>query len=84
MLPVFIVLCRRRNPHLSFLAATVLLAIVTNAAICGIFSNPNARYQARITPLAALTALMVMLDFRKVRSRTRLLDRNSSYVEGLR
>jgi hypothetical protein len=84
MLPVFILLCRRRNPQLSLFAATILLAIVTNAAICGIFSNPNARYQARITPLAALTALMVMLDFRKVRSRTRLLDRNSSYVEGLR
>jgi hypothetical protein len=84
MLPAFIVLCRRRNPQLSLLAATALFAIVTNAAICGIFSNPNARYQSRIAPLAALIAVMVMLDFWKVRSGSRLLDRNSDLVEGLR
>jgi hypothetical protein len=84
MLPVFIVLCRRRNPPLSLFAVTVLFAIVTNAAICGIFSNPNARYQSRIAPLAALIALMVMLDFWKVGSGSRLLDRNSDHFEGPR
>jgi hypothetical protein len=68
MLPLFIVLFRRRNPQLSLLAATVLFAIMTNAAICGIFSNPNARYQSRISPLAALIALMVVLELWKTRS----------------
>jgi hypothetical protein len=84
MLPVFIVLCRRRNPQLSLLAATVLFALVTNAAICGIFSNPNARYQSRIAPLAVLTALLVMLDFCKVGSRARRLDRNLEPLTGRR
>ena len=73
---------------LSLLAATVLFAIVTNAAICGIFSNPNARYQSRIAPLAALIALMALLDFWKARfwkarSESRFHNRDSD-VEGLR
>jgi hypothetical protein len=84
MLPAFIVLYRRRDPQLSLLAATVLFALVTNAAICGIFSNPNARYQSRIAPLAVLIALMVMLELWKARSEPRLPDRNRDVVEGLR
>ncbi len=83
MLPAFIVLYRRRNPQLSLLAATVLFAIVTNAAICGIFSNPNARYQSRIAPLAALVALMALLDFWKARSESRFHNRDLD-VEGPR
>ncbi len=63
MLPAFIVLCWRRNRDLSLLAATALFAIFTNAAVCGIFSNPNARYQSRIAPLAALVALIAMIEY---------------------
>jgi hypothetical protein len=62
MLPVIVVFCWRRNPQLSLFAATVLVAILANAAICAIFSTPNARYQARIVPLAVLTALMLLVD----------------------
>jgi hypothetical protein len=65
LLPVCIVLYRRRSPQLALFAATALFALVANAAICGIFSNPNARYQARIAPLAGLAALMLMLELRK-------------------
>jgi len=61
-LPVIVVFCWRRNPQLSLFAATVLVAILANAAICAIFSTPNARYQARIVPLAVLTALMLLVD----------------------
>jgi hypothetical protein len=59
MLPVFVLLLRKRNPALAALALTVLAALLANAAICGIFSNPNARYQSRIAPLAVLTAVAI-------------------------
>jgi hypothetical protein len=60
MLPIFVVLLRGRNPALAALALTVAFAILANAAICGIFSNPNARYQSRIAPLAVLTVLAIL------------------------
>jgi hypothetical protein len=59
-LPFFVVLLRRRNSALAALALTVAFAILTNAAICGIFSNPNARYQSRIAPLAVLTVMAIL------------------------
>jgi hypothetical protein len=65
ILPVLIVFVRRRRPQLSTFAATVLFAIVINAAICGMFSNPNARYQSRIAPLATLTVLLAVIDLLK-------------------
>jgi hypothetical protein len=65
LLPVLIVLLRRRRPDLAMLAITVLFALVVNAAICAIFSNPNARYQSRIAPLATLVVVMALLDRRK-------------------
>jgi uncharacterized membrane protein len=62
MLPISIFLFRRGEPRLSRFATTVLFAILTNAAICGIFSNPNARYQSRIAPLAVLSVLLALLE----------------------
>ena len=62
LLPVLIVLLRHRRPDLSMLAITVLFALIANAAICAIFSNPNARYQSRIAPLATLVVVMALLD----------------------
>jgi hypothetical protein len=41
------------------LAATVSLAILANAAVCGALSNPNDRYGARMVWLATLVVLMV-------------------------
>jgi hypothetical protein len=65
LLPVLIVLLRRRQPDLSMFAATMLFAIVVNAAVCGMFSNPNARYQSRIAPLATLAVLLAVVDLLK-------------------
>jgi hypothetical protein len=62
LLPVFSVQLRRRNSQLAVLAGTVFLALLANAAICGIFSNPNARYQSRIAPLALLTTCIILID----------------------
>lgn len=42
------------------LCAAVLLALLGNAAVCGIFSNPNDRYQSRLIWLAVLAAGVVM------------------------
>jgi hypothetical protein len=64
-LPLLIVLARRRRPQMAMLAATVLLALVVNAAVCGIFSNPNPRYQSRIAPLAILTLLLAGIGLSK-------------------
>jgi len=55
----------RSSPQSRALAATVLLTIVINAAICGALSNPNDRYQARIAPLAPLVAALLLLQQRR-------------------
>jgi hypothetical protein len=44
---------------LALLAATALVAIVVNAGVCGILSNPHNRYGARIVWIATLAAAMV-------------------------
>jgi hypothetical protein len=46
---------RGRLGDLDRLGATVAVAILANAAICGVLSNPHDRYGARIAWLAALT-----------------------------
>jgi hypothetical protein len=46
------------------LAVTVLLAVLANAGICGIFSNPNDRYQSRIAWLAPFALATIMLQRR--------------------
>jgi hypothetical protein len=66
LLPIWIFLFRRADPRLSSFATTVLFAILANAAICGIFSNPNARYQSRIAPLAVLSALLAVIELWRV------------------
>ena len=43
------------------LSAMCLIALLTNAAICGVFSNPNDRYQSRIIWLAPLAAIITLL-----------------------
>ena len=68
LLPVVFLLTRRRERPVRALALTVFAALLANAAICGIFSNPNARYQSRIVPLATLTVMIALLDLRRVRS----------------
>lgn len=62
-------LFRRRlglPPELAALAVTVLLALVANAAICGVFSHAVDRYQSRLVWLAALaTAMMAAWLYRR-------------------
>jgi hypothetical protein len=67
LLPLFSVQLRQSRPQLAVLAAIAFFALLANAAICGIVSNPNPRYQSRIAPLAALVTLMIIFD--RARSR---------------
>lgn len=70
LLPV-IVWAARRRPALRgirSLAATATVALLANACICGILSNPHDRYGARlawIAPLIVLLALMQWLTLRR-------------------
>jgi len=45
-----------RFADLGMLAATVWLALLGNAAVCGVLSNPHARYGSRIVWIAAFVA----------------------------
>jgi hypothetical protein len=61
LLPGVVVLGWRRREfaRLGRLAATVLVALVANAAVCAIISGPHPRYGARLIWLASLTVVMV-------------------------
>ena len=42
-----------------------MLALATNAAICGIFSHPVDRYQSRLVPLAPLAIALLIAGRRR-------------------
>lgn len=48
------------SPEALMLAGLVLAALLINAAICGIFSNPVDRYQSRILWLAPFAAIVAL------------------------
>jgi hypothetical protein len=68
LLPFLFRPTRGRERPVNALALTVFAALLVNAAVCAVFSNPNARYQSRIAPLATLTVMAAVLDRRRVRS----------------
>lgn len=51
---------RRRLDDLRLLAATVLLALLGNAFICGVISGPHDRYGARMVWVATFVVLMAL------------------------
>jgi hypothetical protein len=50
----------RRLDDLTLLAATVSLALLGNAFICGVISGPHDRYGARMVWLATFVVLMAL------------------------
>src|SRR5262245_45821340 len=70
LLPM-VLLAGRKRPELGqlqILAATILLALLANAFLCGALSNPHDRYGARLIWLAPLIMLLVpILAFRPER-----------------
>ena len=49
---------RRRLDDLELLAATVSLALLGNAFVCGVISGPHDRYGARMVWIATLVVLI--------------------------
>ena len=65
-LGIIVVLGRHRvAPQVRALALSVLLALAGNALICGVFSNPNDRYQSRLVWLAPFALIVAMLVWRR-------------------
>lgn len=68
LLPVVILLGRRHVfADLSLLAATVTVALLANAFICGALSNPHNRYGARLVWIATLTVALVPMRLAAMR-----------------
>ena len=57
---LWLALTRPRFADLAPLAATVALAILANAAVCGVLANPHDRYGARMVWLATFVVLLVL------------------------
>ena len=60
---------RRRFTELDWLLASVALAILANAVVCGALSNPHDRYGARAVWLAPF--VLLLLPWRAARGRPR-------------
>jgi hypothetical protein len=64
---------RRKRDDLTLLAATVSLALLGNALICGVISGPHDRYGARLAWLATFVVLIAVAKvFGPDQQRTRL------------
>jgi hypothetical protein len=66
VLPILVGLAgsRVRRPAAA-LALFVLVALLGNAAICGVFSSPYDRYQSRLAALAPLAVAIAALGWRR-------------------
>ena len=63
-LPLIIVLGRRGDfADLGSLAATVVFALLINAAVCGALSNPHNRYGARLVWVATFAVALVPMRY---------------------
>ena len=67
-LPLFVLLGLRRRVYvdLAFLAATVSLAILGNAVVCGALSNAHDRYGARLAWVPLLVSVLIALRRQEV------------------
>jgi hypothetical protein len=64
MLPVIILVAyRRKIADAAELAAACALALVVNAFICGVLSNPHDRYGARLVWIALFAGIVAFLRF---------------------
>ena len=58
-----IAIWRRRLDDLTLLAATVTLALLGNAFVCGVISGPHDRYGARLAWVASFVALIALVRY---------------------
>jgi hypothetical protein len=48
----------RRRPAAAMFVLTMMMALLANAAICGVFAGPGGRYQSRLVPVAILAVIV--------------------------
>ena len=58
VLPFLFVLLLRRRPAAAMFVLTMMMALLANAAICGVFAGPGSRYQSRLVPVAILAVMV--------------------------
>jgi hypothetical protein len=64
LLPVFVLVASRRKvPDVGELTAACGVALVANAFICGVLSNPHDRYGARLVWIAVFAVIIAILRF---------------------
>jgi len=58
LLPLLFVMLLRRRPAAAMFVLTMMMALLANAAICGVFAGPGGRYQSRLVPVAILAVIV--------------------------
>ncbi len=67
LLPIVLLAGRGGYGDLRGLAATVVIALLSNAVVCGVLSNPHDRYGARLAWIATFAVAMVPMRFAVLR-----------------
>jgi hypothetical protein len=72
LMPVLVILGFRQRPFadLGLLAATVTLAILGNAIVCGVLSNAHDRYGARLAWVPLLVSALALLRRQRIAEET--------------
>jgi hypothetical protein len=68
LLPALLLLGRGDYGDLRLLAATVTVALLANAVVCGALSNPHNRYGARLAWVATLAVALVAMRYAATRT----------------
>jgi MFS-type transporter involved in bile tolerance (Atg22 family) len=63
LLPIIMLTRRSEYSDLRLLAATVAIALLANAVVCGTLSNPHDRYGARLVWIATFAIALVAIRF---------------------
>jgi hypothetical protein len=63
LLPVIVLAGRGEYGDLRLAAATVIVALLANAVVCGVISNPHDRYGARLAWIATFAVALVPMRY---------------------
>ena len=63
LLPTIMLMGRSECSDLGLLAATIAIALLANAVVCGTLSNPHDRYGARLVWIATFTVALVGMRY---------------------
>jgi hypothetical protein len=63
LLPFIVIMGRGDYADLRRLAATVTVAVLANATVCGVLSNPHDRYGARLAWIASFAVGLVVMRY---------------------